>query len=49
MLGKLDDFIKRNIEISTTIPTSPSLFCVDSHASFGHVQREGCIVTGGGA
>jgi hypothetical protein len=28
------------MEISAAIPTSPSLFRVDSHASFGHVQRE---------
>ena len=36
---KLDDFIKRNIEIGMTILTSPSLFCVAPHAGFGHVQR----------
>jgi hypothetical protein len=46
---KLNDVVKREIEISTTVPTSPGLFCVDSHAGFGQVQSKSRVVVSSGA
>lgn len=46
---KLNDLIARKVEIGATIPAAPGLLCIDSHASFDEVQREGFIVTGSGA
>ena len=45
--GELNDFIKCNIEIRAAVPTSPSLFGIDSHAGFSHAQRKRGVVTGG--
>jgi hypothetical protein len=45
--SKLNDLVESEMEISAAIPTSPTLFRVDSHASFGHVQRESRVLTVG--
>jgi hypothetical protein len=47
--GQFDDFVESRIKVGAAIPTSPSLLCVDPHAGFRDVQREGCIVARRGA
>jgi hypothetical protein len=44
---KLNDLVESEMEISAAIPISPSLFRVDSHASFRHAQRESRVLACG--